>query len=120
MFGAEITLNAPEARPGPADPLGRHLLILARDPTGYARLASMLSEAQMAGEKGRPHLSFADVAEMASGRARGHWAVLTGCRKGTVPAALVDDGPAAAERELRSLLAAFGREHTYRRTVGPR
>ncbi len=113
VFGAELTLNAPEARPGPADPTGRHLLILARDTVGYARLASLLSQAQMAGEKGRPQVSFADLAEAASGRARGHWAVLTGCRKGTVPAALVDDGPAAAERELRSLVAAFGAEHTF-------
>ena len=83
------------------------------DVEGYGRLASLLSSAQMAGEKGRPHVSFADLAEAASGRARGHWAVLTGCRKGTVPAALVSDGPAAAERELRSLIAAFGAEHTF-------
>ena len=113
VFGAELTLNAPESRPGPADPAGAHLLVLARDPVGYARLAALLSEAQMAGEKGRPRVSFADVAEAASGRARGHWAVLTGCRKGTVPAALVEHGPAAAERELRSLVAAFGAEHTF-------
>ena len=89
VFGAELTLNATEARSGPADPDGAHLLVLARDTVGYARLAALLSEAQMAGEKGRPQLSFAAVAEAASGRARGHWAVLTGCRKGTVPAALV-------------------------------
>jgi error-prone DNA polymerase len=113
VFGAELTLNATEARSGPADPDGAHLLVLARDTVGYARLAALLSEAQMAGEKGRPKLSFAAVAEAASGRARGHWAVLTGCRKGTVPAALVDRGPAAAERELRSLVAAFGAEHTF-------
>ncbi|MFZ4519882.1 MAG: PHP domain-containing protein, partial [Microthrixaceae bacterium] len=113
VFGAEVTLNAPEPRPGPPDPGGRHLLVLARDPEGYARLGTLLSEAQMAGEKGRPRLSFAEVAEAASGRARGHWAVLTGCRKGTVPAALVDEGPAAAERELRALVAAFGAEHTF-------
>jgi error-prone DNA polymerase len=113
VFGAELTIGAEQARSGPADPDGRHLLILARDPTGYARLAALLSKAQMAGEKGRPRLSFADVAEAASGRARGHWAVLTGCRKGTVPAALVDHGPAAAERELRALVAAFGVEHAF-------
>ncbi len=113
VFGAELTLNATEARSGPADPDGAHLLILARDTVGYARLAALLSEAQMAGEKGRPQLSFAAVAEAASGRARGHWAVLTGCRKGTVPAALVDRGPATAERELRSLVAAFGVDHTF-------
>ena len=113
VFGAEVTLGAAEPRQGPADPDGRHLVILARDPTGYAKLASLLSQAQMAGEKGHPRLSFADVAEAASGRARGHWAVLTGCRKGTVPAALVEGGPAVAQRELRALVAAFGAEHTF-------
>ncbi len=113
VFGAEVTLNAEQPRPGPADPDGRHLLILARDTTGYGRLSTLLSKAQMAGEKGKPKLSFADVAEAASGRARGHWAVLTSCRKGTVPAALHDEGPAAAERELRSLVAAFGAENTF-------
>ena len=122
VFGAELTLNATETRSGPADPDGRHLLVLARDATGYARLASLLSEAQMAGEKGRPQLSFAAVAEAASGRARGHWAVLTGCRKGTVPGALTTGdgtdpsdpgGRRAAERELRALVAAFGAQHTF-------
>ncbi len=113
IFGAEVTIGSTAARQGPSDPDGHHLVILARDPTGYARLATLLSKAQMAGEKGRPKLSFADIAEAASGRARGHWAVLTGCRKGTVPSALVERGPAAANRELRALVAAFGAENTF-------
>ena len=113
VFGVELTLNATESRAGPADPTGEHLLVLARDPQGYAALASLVSRAQMAGEKGHPRLAFAEVAEAASGRARGHWAVLTGGRKGTVPARLLAQGPAAAERELRSLVAAFGADHTF-------
>ncbi|MGB6057025.1 MAG: error-prone DNA polymerase, partial [Microthrixaceae bacterium] len=117
VFGAEITLNATQPRAGPVDPDGRHLVVLARNPTGYARLAALLSEAQMAGEKGRPQLSFAALAEAASGGAssgaRGHWAVLTGCRKGTVPAAMVERGRGAAEMELRSLISAFGLENTF-------
>ena len=36
--------------------------------------------------------------------------MLTGCRKGTVPAALMRDGPAAAKRELARLVDAFGRD----------
>ena len=36
--------------------------------------------------------------------------MLTGCRKGTVPAALVRDGPAAAEHALRELVDGFGRD----------
>ena len=39
-----------------------------------------------------------------------HWFVLTGCRKGSVPAALQRDGPAAAQRALAELVDAFGRD----------
>jgi error-prone DNA polymerase len=43
-------------------------------------------------------------------RASDSWFVLTGCRKGTVPAALVRDGPAAARHALDQLVAGFGRD----------
>ncbi len=45
VFGAEVTIgiDAP-LQPGLPDPLGEHLLVLARDPQGYARLARALSE----------------------------------------------------------------------------
>src|SRR5437667_8126023 len=38
VFGAELTLDLRRAQPGAADPEGRHLVALARDPEGYARL----------------------------------------------------------------------------------
>jgi len=41
----------------------------------------------------------------------GHWVILTGCRKGAVPAALAAAGPEAAERELRKLAGLFGRQN---------
>src|SRR5699024_8820774 len=41
----------------------------------------------------------------------GHWLVLTGCRKGTVPATLAAEGPAAAGRALDRLIDAFGRQN---------
>jgi error-prone DNA polymerase len=88
------------------DPSGTHLLVLADGPDGYARLARALSHGHLAGEKGAPQFTFADVADTVAGHA---W-VLTGCRKGAVPAALVDDGPAAARRELLRLVDAFGRD----------
>lgn len=117
VFGAEITLNATTSRTGCADPDGRHLVVLAKNPRGYAQLSSLLSKAQMQGEKGRPRLSFATVAEEASGRARGNWVILTGCRKGLVPAALTDDpgrgGRRSAERNLGALMEAFGSENTF-------
>ena len=39
--------------------------------------------------------------------------MLTGCRKGAVPRALLDDGPAAARRALDRLVAAFGRDRVF-------
>ena len=88
------------------DPSGTHLLVLADGPDGYARLSRALSQGHLAGEKGAPRFGFHDVADQLAG----HGWVLTGCRKGAVPAALVADGPAAARRELQRLVSAFGRD----------
>ena len=51
--------HAPTPR---ADPHGDHLLVLADGPTGYARLARALSLGHLAGEKGAPQFTLADVA----------------------------------------------------------
>src|SRR3954471_2810430 len=88
------------------DPPGRHLVLLADGPTGYARLARALSLGHLAGEKGAPQFTLADVADATRGVV---WA-LTGCRKGAVPQALFEDGPSAARRELERLVAGFGRD----------
>ncbi len=88
------------------DPHGDHLLLLADGPRGYARLARTVSLGHLAGEKGAPQFTLADVARNTAGDV---WA-LTGCRKGAVPRALVADGPAAARRELHRLVEAFGRD----------
>ena len=93
VFGAELSLDrSGTPRAGTPDPGGRHLLVLARDPEGYARLCRVISAAQLAGgEKGRPVYDEDELAAVHGG----HWVILTGCRKGTVPAAL---GAAAAQR----------------------
>jgi error-prone DNA polymerase len=96
-------------RTGTPDPPGEHLVVLARDPEGYARLCRVISEAQMAGSKGAPR---GDLARLAA-RHGGHWVVLTGCRKGAVPRALHERGPAAAAAELDRLVQAFGRDNVY-------
>jgi len=151
VFGAELSLGLTTPQSGIADPEGVHLVVLACDPEGYARLGRAISAGQRAGEKGAPRLDLEALAEigrvpshvathaghgdpvslgpapgvtatLTAGRpirgwepsdrtGRGHWRVLTGCRKGTVPAALVRHGPAAAARELARLVEAFGREH---------
>src|SRR5439155_11404505 len=100
VFGTELSLGLTRPQNGVADPEGTHLLVLARDADGYRRLCRAISNAQMAGrEKGKPQTTVEQLSELHGG----HWAVLTGCRKGTVPATLVDDGPAAAGRELAAL-----------------
>ncbi|MGH9279180.1 MAG: PHP domain-containing protein, partial [Acidimicrobiales bacterium] len=116
VFGSELTLDLhdvrarsrPRPQAGLADPEGAHLVVLARDPAGYGRLARSISAAHLAaGEKGLPKCSLGDLVEAHGG----HWLVLTGCRKGTVPAALAGQGPSAAAWELGRLVDAFGRDN---------
>jgi error-prone DNA polymerase len=110
VFGAELTLDGPVLPPmGEPDPPGEHLVLLARDPAGYATLARAASTAQLAGQKGAPRIGLGELAELASGT----WAVLTGCRKGPLAVALEREGPAAAGRALDHLVDAFGREHVH-------
>ena len=80
------------------------LLVLADGPKGYAALARALSLGHLAGEKSAPRFTLPDLADAG----RGNWWVLTGCRKGAVPAALQAEGPAGARRELRRLVDFFG------------
>ena len=107
IFGAELSLGLSAPQNGIADPEGDHLLLLARGPAGYHRLCAAISAGQRIGEKGRPVY---DLAEL-GGRAGGHWAVLTGCRKGAVPAALARGGMDAARARLDELVGVFGREN---------
>ena len=111
VFGAELSLGA-GPRTGTPDPAAEHLLVLADGPAGYARLGAALTEAQLAGRKGAPRLSLDRLAELAGTGTGGaaDWVVLTGCRKGAVPAALEADGPAAAAHRLHDLVDRFGRD----------
>jgi error-prone DNA polymerase len=109
VFGAELSLAADRAeRTGVPDPVGGHLLLLARDLDGYRRLSKAIGDARLAGEgKGRAVYHLEDLAARADGR----WVVLTGCRKGLVPAALARGGEREAARELDRLRALFGRDN---------
>ncbi|MFM2719702.1 error-prone DNA polymerase [Microbacterium mcarthurae (nom. nud.)] len=114
VFGAELSLGLPGPQNGEADPAGSHLLVLARKEEGYHRLAAAITHAQLSGgEKGRPVYDLADLAERAGGPADPHWAVLTGCRKGTVRQALASEGPAGAARALDDLVRLFGPDAVY-------
>ncbi len=108
IFGAELSLGLDTPQNGVADPHGSHLLVLARGQEGYHRLSGAITAAQLAGaEKGRPIYDLDDLAE----RGGGHWLILTGCRKGRVRQALVDENTKAAARELGDLVERFGRDN---------
>ncbi|PZF82947.1 error-prone DNA polymerase, partial [Micromonospora endophytica] len=114
IFGAELSMAAAgpgrggSVRGGHPDPPGNHLLVLAHGHEGYARLARVIARAQLrGGEKGRP--VYGELEEVAA-ELRDHVLVLTGCRKGQVPAALLTEGVDAAARELDRLTALFGAE----------
>ncbi|HUD18403.1 MAG TPA: PHP domain-containing protein, partial [Acidimicrobiales bacterium] len=49
VFGSEVTLAPAGLRTGEPDPRGTHLVVLARDPEGYARLSRVLAEAHLEG-----------------------------------------------------------------------
>jgi error-prone DNA polymerase len=107
-FGTELSLGLDTPQNGVPDPVGRHLLVLARGAAGYGRLSRAISEGQYAGgEKGRPTYDLEQLAATADH----DWLVLTGCRKGTVPHALATGGAAAARRELDRLVALFGKDN---------
>ncbi|MGH8960473.1 MAG: error-prone DNA polymerase [Jatrophihabitantaceae bacterium] len=123
IFGAELSCDLLPpvtttgrlvgARSAMPDPPGRHLLVLARDPTGYASLCRGISRAQLrGGAKGHPVYDWDEFADLADG----HWLVLTGCRKGPVRQAL-DVGQYGtfaldpARRALAELVDRFGRDN---------
>jgi error-prone DNA polymerase len=105
IFGAELSLGLDRPQNGTADPVGSHLLVLARGVDGYHRLAAAMTEAHLRGdEKGRPVYDLEELAE----RGRDHWLILTGCRKGHVRQGLAAGGLDAAATALDRLTALFG------------
>ncbi len=125
IFGAELTLvegGRSGARTGAPDPPGTHLVVLARDPEGYARLSRAITEAHLAGgEKGRPTCTLEDLARHHGGNGHGgHWVVLTGCRKGAVAAALTAAGPARGHPRARPARRGLRSRRRGRGALGPR
>jgi error-prone DNA polymerase len=118
-YGAELSFGLPGPQNGVADPVGDHLVLLARGQTGYHHLCRTITTGHLGPtpdlpetrrtEKGKPIYHLAEVAE----EVRGHCAVLTGCRKGAVRRALTEYGPSAAVEELRVLVDLFGRDQVY-------
>jgi len=110
VYGAELSLDLPRPQNGEPDPVGTHLLVLARGDEGYHRLSGAITRAQLRGrEKGRPVYDLGDLSDTGAG----HWAVLTGCRKGPVRRALQERGADAAGQAIDELTALFGHDGVY-------
>ncbi|WP_020494884.1 error-prone DNA polymerase [Sciscionella marina] len=119
LYGAELSLGLTKPQNGSPDPEGTHLLVLARAQRGYSALCRAITEGQLGDErfaekygkpeKGKPVYGLERLAEILGEECL----VLTGCRKGAVRQALSTEGPAAAVRELRRLVALFGRDNVF-------
>ncbi|HEX8767220.1 MAG TPA: PHP domain-containing protein, partial [Jatrophihabitans sp.] len=130
VFGAELNtgIELPQtkseraiaARAGIPDPPGTHLLVLARNPAGYASLCRAISQANLrGGAKGRPVYDLNELTELSND----NWLILTGCRKGSVRQALEGSGADLtsagygtfaldpARRALAELVDRFGRDN---------
>jgi error-prone DNA polymerase len=106
LAAAGITADGRFIPPGPGD-LYRSLAALsaADSATGFS------AQPYPPVNQIRAHSNNGGARSGIGGRDLGHWRILTGCRKGAVARALVNDGPRAAARQLDRLIDAFGQQH---------
>ena len=110
IYGAELTLEGGTPRDKMIDPIGDHVVVLAKGPKGYSSLSKVISAGHMANtKKGSFELSYEELASANSG----DWVVLTGCRKGPIAKALFEQGPTAAKKRLGHLCELFGRDKVF-------
>ncbi len=118
VFGAELTLGLTRRQNGRADPEGAHLVVLARDPTGYRGLSRTIAEAQLAGgSKGIPTVS-----------PRRRWPPRTaatgwcspGAARGRCPRRSPRRGRGRRRRRLSELVGRLRAQQRRRRAVRPR
>ncbi len=102
VFGAELSLGLPSKSTPQPDPVGEHLLVLARGIEGYHRLSRIITAGQLrGGQKGRPVYTPEEIAEASDG----HLQILSGCRKSSLNRALAtSDG----QDTLQGLVELFG------------
>ncbi len=118
VFGTELTLGARKLAERYGRPAGRASDRARRGPGRLRPPGQGDQRGAVGGREGRAPRIAAAARRRGPGSVHGHgpsagndrWFVLTGCRKGTVPAALVRDGPAAAEHALAELVDGFGRD----------
>jgi len=105
IFGSEITLgDNPEDETAPR----YHLILLAKDPKGYANLSQLCTAAQRANEKGHA-CATSDMLD----RYHEGLIALSGCAMGEIPQALLQNDRARAERIAGRYRELYGRDDFY-------
>jgi len=97
IIGAELTLEG-----------DHHLTLLIENTRGYANLSQLITRAHLAGSKGRPVLSEAEL----TGRTEG-LICLSGCAKGKVSRLLMKGEKRAAHDAAKGYAALFGKDNFY-------
>jgi error-prone DNA polymerase len=97
IIGAEITLEG-----------DAHLLLLVRNAEGYAHLSSLISAAQLSGQKGRARASRAMLSAHSEGLV-----ALSGCAEGEIPRALLAGREDRALRLAAEYRELFGSDHFF-------
>lgn len=95
--GAEVTLSG-----------GHHLVLLARDGSGYANLCRLLTASHLGSSRGRPALPRAELPKYSAGVI-----ALSGCRRGEIPGLILRGRYADAEAAARFYRDAFGADSFY-------
>jgi error-prone DNA polymerase len=92
IIGGEVTMEN-----------GEHLVLLAETRLGYANLSRLISKAQLAGDKGNPHLDLHTLNDCAA-----DLLCLAGCRVSRISKLLAQKKGGEARREVGDLEAIFG------------
>lgn len=109
--GAELTVASLAGRQDSPDQ-AFHLVVLAENPTGYANLCRIITDARTRSAPGRRNLQPLVTEDMLQGRTEGLIA-LSGCRRGEVPYRLLRGDYRGAEAVARRLCRLFGRHNFY-------
>lgn len=82
-----------------------HLILLAKDLSGYKNICSLISLARAQNERGEPRISYEQLAEHKAGLI-----ALSGCPKGIIPASLACEDKVAAYKYAGQLREIFGED----------
>src|SRR5271157_3846712 len=95
IIGAELTLES-----------SFHVTLLVENSAGYTNLSRLITKAHLAGSKGDPRLTFADLAERSEGLI-----CLSGCSKGEIPSLMLKGKKDEALQAAQKYRALFGPDH---------